>query len=151
MPQNRYLEDLRVGDRFTAPSITVTEQDALEFAQRYDPQPIHVDPLAAAQGPFGGLITSGWHTAAIAMRAMADARPFGDIPVLGLGVDELRWPKPVRPGDTLSGEVEIEAITPSRSKPQFGIVKLRTTLRNQNGEVVMTFSPSCWVPRRPAP
>jgi acyl dehydratase len=149
MSHLRYLEDLHVGERSLSPSVTISEEEVIAFATRYDPQPMHVDPAAAAKGPFGGLIASGWHTAALTMRMMADARPFGDSPVLGLGVDKLEWPQPVRPGDTLTAEVEVESITPSRSHPGHGVVRLRTTVRNQRGEVVYKVGPACWVPRRP--
>jgi acyl dehydratase len=144
----RYLEDLRVGEKKVSPTVTVVEDEVIAFAKQFDPQPMHTDPEAAARGPFGGLIASGWHTAGMTMRLMAEAQLLGDGAVLGLGVDEIHWPKPVRPGDTLQAEIEIKAITPSRSHPSHGIVKLGVTVRNQRGEVVMTVSPNCWVPRR---
>ena len=97
----------------------------------------------------GGLIASGWHTAALVMRLVADARPLGNLPVLGLGVDGIQWPQPVRPGDTIQVEMEVLAIRPSKSKPTHGIVKMRSTARNQNGEVVYVVTPNVWVPRRP--
>lgn len=147
---NRYLEDLSVGDRWEMPLITVTEEELLKFAREFDPQPMHIDADAAAKGWFGGLIASGWHTAALVMKRNAEARMLGDTPVLGLGVDRLEWPMPVRPGDTLRVVTEITKITPSRSKPQFGIVAMTTTAYNQNGEVVFVAHPNCWVPRRPA-
>ena len=147
---NRYLEDLQAGEKFQTASATITEAEALEFARKFDPQPLHTDPEAAARSPFGGLIASGWHTAAIVMRLTADARPFGEHTVLGLGVDGIEWPQPVRPGDTIQVEIEILSIRPSQSKPSHGIVKLRSTARNQRGEVVYIVTPNCWVPRRPA-
>jgi len=146
---DRYLEDLRVGEKTRSARITVTEEEILEFARRFDPQPMHTDPEAAARGPFKGLIASGWHTAALVMRLVADARPLGNLPILGIGVDSLEWPQPVRPGDTLEVEMEILSIRPSKSKPTHGIVKIRSTARNQRGEVVYVVTPSCWVPRRP--
>jgi acyl dehydratase len=146
---DRYLEDIQVGQKLQVAPVAVTEEDVLEFANRYDPQPMHNDPVAAALGPFGGLIASGWHTAALVMRMIVDAQPLGDNPILGLGVDGIQWPLPVRPGDVLQLEIEVMAITPSRSHPQYGVVKLRSTLRNQHGEVVYVVSPNCWVPRRP--
>jgi len=145
----RYFEDLQVGDKVQAAPVTVTEADILEFARRYDPQPMHADPVAAAKGPFGGLIASGWHTAALVMRMVVDADPLGGQPLLGLGVDGIQWPQPVRPGDTLQLEIEVMAITPSRSRPDYGVVKLTSTLRNQLGEIVYVVSPNCWVQRRP--
>jgi len=121
----------------------------LAFARSFDPQPMHVDLEAAARGPFKGLIASGWHTAALVMRLVAEARPFGEAQVLGLGVEELQWPMPVRPGDTIRCEMEIVAKRESRSKPGYGIVTCKVTTRNQHGQVVMLHSPACWVPRRP--
>jgi acyl dehydratase len=146
----RYFEDIEVGSRQCSASIQLTEQDILDFARIYDPQPMHVDPEAARKGPFGGLIASGWHTAALVMKLIAEARPFGDAEVLGLGVDELRWPAPVRPGDTIQCEMEIISMRTSQSKPDYGIVKVKVTTRNQNGQPVMIHSPACWVPRRPS-
>ena len=148
--QTRCLEDLTVGDRFITPGTTVSEAEIIDFARRFDPQPMHTDPEAAIAGPLHGLAASGWHTAAIVMRLIIEAHPLGDGPVLGLGVDELRWPTPVRPGDTITAEIEIVAITASRSKPTHGIVKIHVTARNQNGETVYSTFPNLWVPRRSA-
>jgi len=147
---DRYLEDLQVGEKFQTASVTVTEEDLLEFSRRYDPQPMHVDPRAAQAGAFRGLIASGWHTAALVMRLVIDANPLGSLPLLGLGVDGIEWPQPVRPGDTLQVEIEVLAIRPSNSQPTHGVVKMRSTARNQRGEVVFVVSPNCWVQRRPA-
>lgn len=142
---NRYLEDLQVGEKTLTGSMTLTEADILDFARKFDPQQIHTDPSVP-----GGLIASGWHTAAVVMRLVADARPLGDLPVLGLGVDGIEWRQPVLPGDTIQVEIEVLAIRPSNSKPTHGIVKLRSTARNQHGEVVYVVTPNVWVPRRPA-
>jgi acyl dehydratase len=140
---NRYLEDLHVGDKIQTASVIVTEEDILDFARRFDPQPMHTDPNAP-----GGLIASGWHTGALVMRLVVDAKPLGGLPLLGLGVDGIQWPKPVRPGDTIQVETEVLAIRPSQSQPTHGIVKLRSTARNQHGEVVFVVTPNCWVQRR---
>jgi len=146
----RYLEDLNVGEKRLSGTVEVAEAEAIEFARRYDPQPMHIDCEAASRGRFGGLIASGWHTAAMAMRMIVDAALLGEgDDVLGMGVDSIRWPRPVRPGDVLQAEIEIVAIRPSESQPAFGIVKMSVTVRNQRGEVVMVFQPNCWVPRRP--
>ena len=147
---NRYLEDLTVGERHEMPPITMTEEELLEFARKFDPQPMHIDREAAEAGPFGALIASGWHTAALVMKANAEARMLGGTPVLGLGVYKLEWPRPVRAADTLRVVTEITKITPSRSKPQFGIVAMTTTAYNQHGEAVFVAHPNVWVPRRPA-
>ena len=134
-----------MGEKVQTASVTLAEEDILEFARRFDPQPMHTDPHVP-----GGLIASGWHTAALVMRLVADARPLGDLPILGMGVDGIEWPRPVRPGDTIQVETEILAIRPSKSQPTHGIVKLRSTARNQHGEVVYVVTPNCWVPRRSA-
>ena len=134
-----------MGAKIQTASVTLTEEDILEFARRFDPQPMHTDPHSP-----GGLIASGWHTAALVMRLVADAKPLGSLPILGLGVDGIQWPKAVRPGDTIQVETEVLAIRPSKSQPTYGIVKLRSTARNQHGEVVYVVTPNCWVPRRPA-
>ncbi len=146
---HRYFEDLFVGFRQAVGSVEVTEAECLAFAKAYDPQAMHLD-RDAARSRFGGLIASGWLTAALVMRLIAEAQPFGDTEVLGMAVENLRWRLPVRPGDTLHAEIEVVSATPSESKPAFGMVKFTVTTRNQNGEVVMTHSPICWVPRRPA-
>ncbi len=149
MNPDLYFEDLKVGDRFQTGSLTVTEEVMLAFARVYDPQPMHADPEAAASGPFHGLIGSGWHTAALVMKLTAEARPWGNTPLLGLGVKEIQWPQPVRPGDTLQVEIEVLALRASKSRPDYGIAALQSTARNQKGETVYQMQPSCWVPRRP--
>ena len=111
----RYLAGLQVGEKFHSASVTVSEAEILEFSRQFDPQPMHLDPQAAAQGPFRGLIASGWHTGARVMWLVVDANPLGDLPLLGLGVDGIEWPQPVRPGDTLRVEMEVVAIRPSNS------------------------------------
>ena len=147
---DRFLEDLSVGDKFESPSITVEEDELLSFARRFDPQPMHTDKEAAEKGAFKGLIASGWHTAALVMKLNAEAKFLGNTPMLGMGVDSLQWPHPVRPGDVLRVVTEVTKITPSKSKPNFGIVSMTSTAYNQNGEVVFIAKPNCWVPRRPA-
>ncbi len=145
----RHLEDFAVGEKCLSPTVEVTEAESLEFARRYDPQPMHADPEAAARGQFHGLIASGWFTAALAMRMIVDSAFMGEgDAVLGVGADAITWPRPVRPGDVLQAQIEVAATRPSESKPRFGIVKLNVTICNQKGEVVMTFHPNCWVPRR---
>jgi acyl dehydratase len=149
MAGRRYFEDFEVGVRLPIGSVEVNESEALAFARAYDPQPMHIDREAAERGPFQGLIASGWFTAGLVMRLVAGARPFGDTEVLGLGADEIRWLLPVRPGDTISAEMEVAAVRASRSNPAYGIVTFKVTTRNQHGQVVMVHSPSCWVPRQP--
>lgn len=146
---NRYLEDLSAGDKFETAVYTLDEKEMLEFSHQFDPQPMHIDRATAERGPFKGLIASGWHTAAIVMKLTAEARMLGDTPVLGLGVEGLDWPKPLRAGDTLRAVVEVTNVRPSKSNPGFGIVSFKTTGYNQNGEIVFTAKPNVWVPRRP--
>jgi acyl dehydratase len=145
-----YLDDLYVGQRFTSGSFHMTEAKIKSFAAEFDPQPFHLDEAAAKASVFGGLAASGWHTAAVAMRLLVDGGlPFGN-GIIGLGGD-LAWPKPTRPGDTLHVESEILEIVLSRSKPNQGIVKVRSTTLNQDGEAVHSFTSKCLVLKRPQP
>jgi len=134
-----YLDDLRVGQRFTSGSYVMEAARIKEFAAEFDPQPFHLDEAAAEASVFKGLAASGWHTAAAAMRLLVTGGlPFAN-GIVGLG-GEIAWPKPTRPGDTLHLESEIVEITPSRSKPQQGIVTVRSTMLNQSGEPVYLLS-----------
>jgi acyl dehydratase len=144
----RYLEDLQVGDRFQSGSYEVTEKGIMEFAREFDPQPFHLDREAAKKSIFGGLVASGWHTAAITMRLLvtSDLNLAGG--AIGLGVDEMRFPKAVRPGDTLRLELEIVEVRPSQSKPDRGTARIRYATRNQKGEVVFTQTATVLVPKR---
>jgi acyl dehydratase len=146
----RFLEDLHVGDRFGSGTVEVTEKGIADFAQDFDPQPITLDLDAAKRSVFRGLAASGWHTAAMSMKLFVT----GDLHLaggsIGLGVDGLEWPRPVRPGDTLRLETEIVEVRRSRSKPDRGIIRIRNVTTNQNGEVVQTFLASVLVRCRPA-
>jgi acyl dehydratase len=146
----RYLDVLHVGDRFGSGTFEVTEQGIVEFAENFDPQPFHLDLDAAKRSVFRGLAASGWHTAAMSMKLFVT----GDLHLaggsIGLGVDGLEWPRPVRPGDTLRLETEIVEVRRSRSKPDRGIIRIRNVTTNQNGEVVQTFFASVLVRCRPA-
>jgi acyl dehydratase len=144
-----WFDDLKLGMRFKSGEATVSAEDIKRFASEFDPQPFHLDEAAAQNTVFKGLAASGWHTAAIAMRLAVQARPFGPHPLMGAGVDDLRWMKPVRPGDTLHLEGEVIELIPSRSKPQ-GVARVKWTAYNQHGEAVYTFNPISIVPRRPA-
>ncbi len=145
----KYLEDLHVGDRFESDTFLVTEDDIVAFARAFDPQPFHLDVGAAEQSVFRGLVASGWHTAAMSMRLFVTGGLQLAGGSVGLGVDELRWPRPVRPGDTLRLQTEIMEIRPSRSKADRGIIRIRNVTTNQNGQVVQTFFASVLVRRRP--
>lgn len=144
----RYLEDLAVGEVNTTLEAAVSKADMIEFAQLYDPQPMHTSVEAGSCATFSGLIASGWHTAALVMRLLVDSHPLGSTPLLGLGVDDLRWPKPVRPGDIIKAETEVLSIVRSRSKPDHGVVRLKVTAYNQHRELVYEMTPSLWVPCR---
>jgi acyl dehydratase len=143
-----WFEDLALGMRFKGAEKLIMREDIKRFAAEFDPQPYHLDEAAAEQTPLRGLAASGWHTASIVMRLVTDLRPFGPHPLLGIGVDELRWLAPVRPGDVLHIEGEVVELTPSKTKPQ-GIAKVKWTAFNQRGEPVYTVTPISIVPRRP--
>jgi acyl dehydratase len=145
-----YLEDFQVGDVRDTGSWTVSREEIVAFARQFDPQPIHLDEEAAKRSPYGGLIASGWHTSALCMRLVVDSFLEDGTGNLGSpGVDELRWLKPVRPGDTLSVRIEVVEIVPSKSRPDRGVVKLRYTVRNQKSEDVMTVLAMGIMLRRP--
>jgi acyl dehydratase len=142
-----YLEDLRVGQRFTSGSHAVDEDQIKAFATQFDPQPFHLDDPAARASLFGGLAASGWHTAAITMRLLVE----GGLPLSGGivgGGGEIGWPKPTRPGDVLQVESEVVEIRPSRSRPDRGMVIVRSETRTQRGEIVQTLVARLVVPRR---
>ena len=145
-----YLDDLRVGQRFTSGRHAVDEAQIKSFATQFDPQPFHLDNDAARASLFGGLAASGWHTAAITMRLLVG----GGAPVAGGVVGaggEISWPRPTRPGDILQVDSEILEIKPSRSRPERGMLTLRSETRNQRGEVVQILTAKLVVPRRPPP
>jgi acyl dehydratase len=145
----RFFEDLAVGQKFASPPLSVDAAAITEFAAAFDPQPFHLDERAARQTMFAGLAASGWHTAALTMRLClaSDFRPAGGI--LGIG-GELSWPQPVRPGDSLRVEIEVLEWRPSRSRPAHGVVKIRVATLNQDGDTVQIFVPTLLVERRPA-
>jgi len=132
----RYLEDFVVGQTFGSGRARVTREDIQAFAAKFDPQPFHLDETAAQKSFFRGLAASGWHTAAITMRLLveSDLKPAGGL--IGAGFDEFRWPRPLRPGDDLYIECEVLEVRPSRSLPNSGFIKLRTTTLNQHNEPV---------------
>ncbi|MBI1779513.1 MAG: MaoC family dehydratase [Proteobacteria bacterium] len=144
-----YLEDFAVGQKFGSGSLTIEAERIKSFAAEFDPQPFHLDEAAAGRSLFRGLAASGWHTAAMTMRLLVDSelKPAGGI--IGAGFDDFRWPLPVRPGDRLKVESEVLEVRPSKSRPEQGLVKIRTTTLNQNGEVVQISVGNLIVPRRP--
>ena len=146
----RYLEDFQAGQKFASGTLRVEEARVKSFAAEFDPQPFHLDDAAARGSIFRGLAASGWHTAAMTMKLLVESelKPAGGI--IGAGFDEFKWPRPVRPGDELRLDIEILEVRPSKSRPDQGMVKVKTTTLNQNGEPVQVSVGSLVVPRRPA-
>jgi acyl dehydratase len=143
-----FLEDLSVGRTFRSGTVTVDLERSKAFAAEFDPQPIHLDEAAGAGSLWGGLVVSGWYTAALSMRLIveSDFRLAGGL--IGAGVEDVSWPRPVRPGDVLRVESEILDVRPSQSKPDRGIARVRNTTLNQNDEPVMIQVAKLIVPRR---
>jgi acyl dehydratase len=137
MVQPLRFAEFSVGQRFAGPARPITLDEIKEFAEKFDPQPFHLDAAAAAASPFGGLVASGWHTACVTMRLLVE----GGLPIaggiLGAGIDELRWLRPVRPGDTLRVESEVLEIMPSASRPGQGRMRVAARTFNQEGAQVM--------------
>ncbi len=145
----RYLEDFAVGQTFGSGRLRIDEDRIKSFAAEFDPQPFHLDAAAARATLFYGLAASGWHTAAVTMRLLVESelKPAGG--VVGAGFDELRWPRPVRPGDELRVESEVLEVRPLKSRSGLGLIKVRTTTLNQNGDAVQISIGNLLVPHRP--
>ena len=145
----RYLEDFAVGQTYGSGRLRIDKERIKAFAAEFDPQPFHLDEEAARDTIFRGLAASGWHTAALTMRLLVESelRPAGGI--VGAGFDEFRWPRPVRPGDELRVESEVLEVRPSKSRPEQGLIKVKTTTLNQNDEAVQISVGNLIVPRRP--
>ena len=133
----RYFEDYVPGFTLDCGSFTMSEADIIAFAEKYDPQPFHIDPVGAKDGPFGGLIASGWQTTSMSMRQLVEHFISPESSLGAAGIDELRWPKPVRPGDTLHVRATVAEARRSGSKPDRGIVKSLAEVTNQDGDLVM--------------
>jgi acyl dehydratase len=146
----RYFEDYVPGMTRDCGSVSVDQAEVISFASQFDPQPFHVDPVAAASGPFGGLIASGWHTAGLVMRLIVDHYVAAESSLGSAGLDELRWPHPVRPGDTLRVHVTVMEARKSQSKPDRGIVKTLIEAENQGGQTVMRATAINFIRVRPA-
>ena len=146
----QYLEDYAVGQVYRSGRLRIDKDQIIAFAAQFDPQSYHLDEAAARKSVFGGLAASGWHTAALTMRLLVESefRP-GD-GILGVGFDELSWPRPVRPADELHVESEVLEVRPSKSRPDRGLIRVRMTTFNQNGEPVQIYTGNLLVPRRPA-
>jgi acyl dehydratase len=145
--KERYFDDLKVGDRFKSEPLSVTEKKLIEFAHKFDPQIFHLSRRSAERTIFKELIASGWYTAAITMRLFVQTLNFAG-GAIGLGVDKVRWPNAVRPGDVLTVETKILEGRLSRSRPRYAIIRLRNVTTNQRGEVVQTMLASAMVRRR---
>ncbi|MDD9904738.1 MAG: MaoC family dehydratase [Rhodospirillaceae bacterium] len=145
----KYLEDFEPGQIFRTRGMSMDESEIMDFARKYDPQPIHTDREAAAEGPFEGLIASGWHTGSMVFRLWVDLGFMEKSSLGGPGIENLRWLVPVRPGDTLHTEVEIIEARPSKSKPDRGILRYITRGINQRGETVITMDSASFLKRRP--
>lgn len=144
-----YMEDLAVGQKFTAGPVEVTEKEVIDFAKKFDPQDFHTDPELAKATVFGGHVASGWHTAAMTMRMIIEASPKMKGGMIGRTIEKLSWPRAVRPGDKLFFEGEILDIRNSGSDPARGIMRVKNTTTNQNGEPVLVMESIVFVPRRP--
>ncbi len=144
----RYFEDFKVGDSFKGGSIDVSQDTIIRFAREFDPQPFHLDPQAARQTMFGELVASGWHTAAMTMGLFATSEIEIANGIIGGGVDQMSWPRPVRPGDRLTVRSEVLEVRPSKSKPDRGMLKVRVDTLNQDGAVVQSFVGNLVVLRR---
>lgn len=144
----RFYEDYSVGEVIRSAAITLTEADIIDFAFKYDPQPFHVDKLSAEKSIYGGLIASGWQVIAVTFRMLVQAGFLGEGSMGSPGVEELKWMLPVRPGDTLRGEVEVLEMRVSASKPDRGVVRMAYKVINQKGEVVSSLRSAQLVKRR---
>lgn len=143
-----YLEDLSVGQTFTAGPVTLTQEEIIAFATSFDPQDFHTDPGKAKDTFFGQLVASGWHTAAVAMRMLVDAVPKMKGGMVGRAIEKMNWPRAVLPGDTLSLRVEILDLRTSERTPERGMARTRNIVVNQKGETVMDMEVVIFVPRR---
>ena len=145
----RYFDDFKPGDRFESAGKTLSESEILDFAWRYGPQPIHMDKAAADAGPYGGLIASGFQTLVVGFRLLWQTDVLNAASLGSPGMDELRWVRPVRPGDTLRTVIEVLESRPSSSKPDRGVCRLKWRVLNQNGEVVLSMIAAQILARRP--
>jgi acyl dehydratase len=146
-----YWEDFKAGESLEMGSFSLSEAQIVEFAKTYDPQPFHIDAKAAAQSMYGGLIASGWHTCSMVMRLMCDSYLLDSASLGSPGLDEIRWLKPVRPGDTLTARRNVVETRTSATKPELGIVKMKWEIFNQHGECVLSMLGMQMFKRRNAP
>jgi len=147
-PGMRYFEDVKVGDRFDTAELEITAADIIAFGRQFDPQPFHTDPAAAGGTLFGRLVASGWHTAAVSMRLMVLSDMQLDGGVIGQGVEALRWPRPVLPGDRLRVVMEVAELRPIAHRPERGLIRLHCRTLNQHGKIVQDMTASLVIARR---
>ncbi|MBA2450738.1 MAG: MaoC family dehydratase [Chloroflexi bacterium] len=146
----RYFEDFTVGESIELGSVQISAAEIIAFAEQFDPQPFHLDPARAEGSVFGGLIASGWHTAGLYMRLFAEG-VLNRVPSFGSpGIEQLRWLRPVRPGDTLRARFTVLEVRPSTSRPDRGIVRSRGEMTNQDGEVALSLEATNFFGRRPS-
>lgn len=150
MTNGRYLEDFTPGQTFESATVEVEAGRMKDFAREFDPQPFHVDEEAASSSFFGGLVASGWYTAALMMKLLVGSGLNVVGGLIGAGVEELKWPRPVRPGDTLRLHITVEEVRPSQSRPDRGVILLRTTTLNQDDQPALSALIRVIAPRRPA-
>lgn len=143
----RVFEDFPVGTRLVSASCPITTEAIVNFGREFDPQVFHLDSRLAEKTLFGGLAASGWHTAAVSMRLFIETMNVSG-GIIGLGVDELKWPNAVRPGDNLTVEIEILAARLSKSRPGYGIIRIHNVTKNQRGEIVQSFTANAMLPAR---
>ncbi len=146
----RYFEDFQPGEVSEVGPYVVSREEIIAFAKQFDPQPFHLSDEGGRDSIFGGIIASGWHTASICHKLITEGVLSKSASLGSPGLDELRWLRPVRPGDSLSVRVEVLSVTPSRSKPDRGAIKFRFEVKNQQGETVMTEVANALFGRRPA-
>jgi acyl dehydratase len=145
----RYLEDLKPGNAFESRRHTITQDEIVAFARQYDPQPFHLDPIAAKSSFFGKLIASGWHTAALTMKMLTECEMDLAGGIIGAGMEELKWPTPLVPGDTIHVRVEIVDSRASKSRPEIGIVRAFVQTLREDGTAVQELTANLVVPTRP--
>jgi acyl dehydratase len=150
MTKTRYLEDFQVGERWQSGPVSLSAEEIIAFGRVNDPQPMHTDPEYGAASAFGSIIASGWQVAILSMRVFIAAGGYGRTPMLGMGIDELRWLKPVRPGDVLTVEREVVEVKRSESRPDRGTVRTRVVVKNEAGEPVLSLYSLGRIPARPA-
>ncbi len=147
--QTLYFEDFSVGQVREMGRVTVSEEEIIAFARQFDPQPFHIDPEQAKASAFGGIIASGWHTVGLLMRLLVDGMLNHTVSMGSPGVRDIRWLKPVRPGDTLQARMTVLECTASKSRPNMGVLQSKSEVLNQHGEVVMTLEGTHFLGRRP--